>query len=295
MRRLQCSVALAAIVSTVCLTATLQAATIFSDDFENEPITSFTSSLPTMTGSDIGGSWSTAQLAATTSFISANPESELANSSNAALSTYRFGSAPPIDPPAGATGIKTMVALMSPQATALVAANGGATVSFKIYDPSTAVEPGFNTGLSLIVNNHPFAATGAPITNPQLLGAKYSATGLSFRDGNIREEPTSTVLATYSLSDWHEITVDLDYAAQKFTFSVDNAFTSAPINFVHQTPEDKSLTNIWFGHFGAGSHFYLDDVVVTTVPEPSAVALFVLFSLLVSGCVRSNGNRWEIC
>jgi hypothetical protein len=295
MRRLQYSVALTAIVSIACLTATLKAATIFSDDFENEPITSFTTSLPTMSGSDIGGSWSTAQLAATTSFISANPESELANPSNAALSTYRFGSAAPIDPPAGATGIKTMVGLMSPQATALVAANGQATVKFKLYDPSTAVEPGFTNGLSLIVNNHPFAATGAPITNPQLLGAKYSATGLSFRDGNIREDPSTAVLATYSVGDWHDVTVNLDYTAQSFTFSIDNTFASAPINFIHQTPEDNSLTNIWFGHFGAGSHFYLDDVVVTTVPEPSTVSLVVLLSLVVGGCVRSNRNRWEIC
>ena len=175
-----------------------------------------------------------------------NPESETRNTSTLVYHMRRT-----VSP------VATLISPISAANQALITGNGNVSIQFKYYE-STA-DGGVN-GVSLIANQMP------PGTNP----TGNSSTGYSLRSGIIAytNYGTSPAANTYTLNDWHDVRLDLDFTTKTYTTFIDevqDSFTPAPfVNF-----DQTTVTNVWFGNFANPANWYFDDFRVTTTGVPA--------------------------
>jgi hypothetical protein len=221
---------------------------VFFDDFEEaDPIGTILPDTP-----PIGEDWKKYNANSTDSFIAANPESEARNTSPLSYSDARP------DPPTPGVGVALMIAPLAEVHQDLIETNGNAKISFKYYDT------GQQYGLSFIANE----------ATPGTVPTGLAATGLSFLNGTLNQAGFGNSNLTYTTTDWHDIELNLDFVAQQYTLSVDGILGSSAIPFLDNGR--ATLTNLWFGHYARPSHYYIDDVrVSTTGPAPSSLREWV--------------------
>jgi hypothetical protein len=252
-----CCVLMFAVAGLIVLTeSTTSASTVFYDDFESaDPVGTVLPDLP-----PVGEPWKKYVSTSVDSYITTNPESEARNSSP---NVYRTTRTVPNNP----TGVPTVIAPISGYDSSRIALNQNATVEFKYRDSGTP------NSLSFIVNQ------AAPGTVPTGL----AATGINFVNGVIFQAGAGN-LGTYTANDWHDIKIDLDFATQRYALSVNGAVVAPSVAFLNAGR--TTLTNLWFGHYSGNSLFYIDDVKVSLVPEPTTIATLAFGSLMLGFTVR---------
>jgi hypothetical protein len=238
--------------------------TVYFDDFESAaPAGTFMPDSP-----NVGPNWTRAFTNSAHGSVINNPESETRNTSSLTYISSRPANR-------GNFAVHTMVAPLDKWASSLIDANNNARLEFKYYGIATGL--GTNPGLSLIVNEH--ATPGSTPTG-------FALTGFAFNNGMVGPGATAQPI-TYS--DWHDFVLDFNFGTQQYTYSMDGGATSTPINFTNAGR--VTITNLWFGHLGDGSEFYIDDVKLTT--DGPAAGLLKTWTANASG-TWTDPNNWQV-
>jgi hypothetical protein len=237
---------------------------VFFDDFEAaDPIGTIVPDSP-----PVGEDWVKRNPDHVDSNIAANPEIEARNSSSLVYRMYR--------PNPRFTSVAIMLAPISAADTALIAANKRATIEFKYYELDITSGGNDGTGgINIIANEAPAVAGTLPAN---------SSTGLSMSNGSFHQTGFGSVAGfNYTTDDWHDVRMDLDFVAKTYLLSLDGVagptlpFTDAPAT---------TLRHIWLSYNNQPAEYFIDDLRVTSVPEPSTLALACLS--LLGLAVRST-------
>lgn len=92
---------------------------------------------------------------------------------------------------------------------------------------------------------------------------------------------------TVNLNKWYEITQILDLSTDKWTWSIRDIatdtllYSSSELGSFFYTSLSNGLTTLSFPQISSGGVFYLDDVKVSVVPEPSSICLMMLAGLVL--------------
>jgi hypothetical protein len=235
---------------------------VFSDDFQSAdaPGTILPDAPP------IGDPWRLYVANAVDSRIDNNPSSEARNNSTLSY----FISRP--DPVSPGTGVSTAIAPIAQVYRDLIADNGNAKISFKYYDT------GATNGLSFIANN----------SVPGVVPTGNAATGLNFNNGVIFQTGSGATNVNYTVNDWHDVQLDLDFVAQSYTLTLNGVLAPSVYPFLNSGR--PTISNLWFGNYGRPSAFYIDDVRVSTVGvDPPALREWQS----TGAGVWSNVNNWD--
>lgn len=108
--------------------------------------------------------------------------------------------------------------------------------------------------------------------------------GSTFFTGNLQE------------NQWYTLTITGDFSTQTMSATIQGASLNLSLSDLAYTP--TSLATVAIGDVtpnawkaGRSNSFYLDNMVLATIPEPSGVALFGASSLLLALGTRLRGNR----
>jgi hypothetical protein len=189
--------------------------------------------------------------------VEANPApGDPRNTSSTAMHMQRFATGLPMG-----SAIPILISPFTPQNAELIGGNRQATIEFKYYEKGGAA-PVAGNGVSLIANQQP-----TPGTTP----GTQASTGIGLRAEFIQFGPTTTTAANfYTVDQWHDIQVNLDFATQRFTMFIDETqlpATTTPYPFTNFN--QNTVTNVWMGSFAAAADWWIDDFRVTTTGFPA--------------------------
>ena len=86
---------------------------------------------------------------------------------------------------------------------------------------------------------------------------------------------------TYTEDAWHTVKIVVDYSTNTYDMWLDDAThaNAADMPFTYTTADINTMQHVKFGTRGKPSEFYIDDVMISTVPEPSTMALLLIGAL----------------
>jgi hypothetical protein len=238
---------------------------VFFDDFEAaDPVGTILPDSP-----PVGENWVKRNPDHVDSNIAANPEIEARNSSSLVYRMYR--------PDPRFTSVSIMLAPISAVDTALIAANKAATIEFKYYELDITSGGNNGTGgLNIIANEAPAVAGTLPVN---------SSTGLSMSNGGFHQTGFGNVPGiSFTTDDWHDVRLDIDFIAKNYLLSL-NGVAGPTLPFTDATA--TTIRHLWLSYSNQPAEYFIDDLRVTTVPEPTTLALVCLSLLgVASGLVR---------
>jgi hypothetical protein len=218
---------------------------VFFDDFESaDPIGTFLPDSP-----PIGEDWRLYVSNSTDASISANPESESRNSSSLVLHVTRP------EPPTPGVSPPNMIAPISGAHQDLIEAQQNARIEFKYYDDDIY-------GLSLIANQAPVGT----------VPTGQAATGIGMNSGIVFNSGAPPNNLGYTQFDWHDVQVDIDFATETYTLTLDGVMDSVVTPFTNSGAGVVTLTSVWLSCWSRPGSFFVDDLRVSTTgpPPPNA-------------------------
>lgn len=250
------------LLTLVCCAGLAQATTLISDDFES--YSDVTSSWLSYTDNDPNGpGWVVDEDIQERVQVMQSPVTSTGHVFNTPygsqfLHLYR-----------GMEGMASAANVLTSEAQATIAANGSMRVEVDAHNVSGIDGWGGNIGIS--------AYDDAP-------GAyDHCAFDLSLRsDGALwmwQGGTTAQIAGAYTLNAWNKLTVDINFATDRCSVSVDGILKASDLVFAAgdlakvQKIEMQSWWNSSTGGPGRGG---FDNLVVTSVPEPSTISLVAM-------------------
>jgi len=256
---------LAGLLVMVCVPE-LPAVTIFYDDFEeSDPAITLMPDTP-----PIGLDWTDYYPGSTQHWIADNPAPDAVNSSALGFYMERSMSQPNA----------IMQVPISEEDQATIAANGSVTFEMKFYN----IQMENTQGLSVF---------GTGNQSGTLTPRAFSA---GFRgDGTVTASQYTgdtwiniDTGLTYTNDAWHTAMIVADFATDTYDLWIDGQTTDDAQGLPFANQEQNDLTTIGRIAIATGykpTGFYVDDVLVSTVPEPSTMGLS-LIALFVVAAIR---------
>ena len=266
MNRLFCVAAATVLLALICAPQ-LQAATILYDDFEEADLAgTYMPDAP-----PIGENWTDYYPGSTQHNIADNPSVDTVNPSDLAFYMQRSTS----------QGSAIIQAPISVADQALIAANGRMTVEMKFYNVDMTDGKGvYLAGIGSVSGSlSPWAF------EPLWMGD--GTVQVQAYDGEYYLVDTGL---TFTHDAWHTTKMVVDFATDTFDLWVDGVTTANAQDLPFRDPSVDFTTvgRVIIGTVSKPAAYYIDDVVISSIPEPSS------WILLTIGTLVLVTSRWRL-
>jgi len=259
------TVVTAILLVPIC-TGQLHATTIFYDDFEeSDPVGTTMPDTP-----PVGPDWTDYYPGSTQHYIADNPSVDAVNPSDLAFYLERGMSQP--------NAIMQVPISEADQAT--IAANGSMTFEMKFYN----IQMENTQGIALIGTGNQSGTLTPRAFSPTFHG-NGTVTASQYTGDTWINIDTGL---TYTNDAWHTAMIVADFATDTYDLWIDGQTTDDAQGLPFANQEQNDLTTIGRIAIATGykpTGFYVDDVLVSTVPEPSTMGLS-LIALFVVAAIR---------